>query len=1351
MSNVNFVVKVTGAQAIAQLNQAVATLGLNCVKTGLGAGTMTKTFQTTQTNVAALDAQLRKAVPSLNEVTKATKEHQNALVSTIGSYLRFRIAAGVFMEIQSAVQSATAAMKEYDLQTSRALRATGERGNQRGIAGAELQYGAAVSGRSIKDVGEVNYQLSTFIPDVTTRVSAFNDAMKLLVGTQGDARETTRLLIQLYAQFGDQMSSNLTPAQKLHGISEMIATAFKDANAEVGELAQSLKYLGPTAVAARVPLEQVMGLITALTGEGQRGRVSGTGASAILVNLIKKYNDDLKGVVVGDYVYKFNKIFFTDGPNKGMLDMVSTIKEIADIARHLPTAEADKFITAVGGSNQAIRILGAAESQTAIHNITVEVERMAWAAHQDKGALEALDAQMKTTFDVKAARAWNGVINEVTAEFSTLLAKVLGVKDGLDGLNAAFARLSKQRLDTQLQQRELMTETPGLHAERISEFATQLRGMRGMRPSPGVITGWGQAAGPNVDFGATVLEIRAMYHDLAQQEASRAAGWRPGGLLGAKEYMQFGPPARAYQIDQDMQQRFQRYENLINTMVAAMRDQGVPLASGGRITQGVLDQFLGKLDAVMRLHPPSSERPDNGAGTLPGFGQMYIDPSDPTANMTWALHHVKTPAALKREAAQRAAAARKALEEQIKAASEVKAKLDEQLREIMEDNDVDIANQLKAITEPWRIATFKLAALKKDQRTIQQMQSGHDVLSQDKAKVGDALIGDAQALRKTMFSYYLDLDPNDPKLDALAKTIDAVDYRSAQQSRDPHRLATMFDAQHKGSVKELQDAREKGKKDTDLPSGETDPYDRIIKRHLEQITLQYQTALGDNELGVGYGMGIDPQAQRRGLLQRNAAATAGRLQSLQALRVFEGGKEDNKLETEIAAAAKELNKFAYELSKLDADEAIKKFSESLSLVEKRTAQSRFELGLQGGRAAGQSEDSYRRQQFGPLQGELQIALRNQQGVIDAYAKRGSQAYTPEEQRAKDDAMQRASNEVSTAVHNLSTAINEEYNRKYDAAHSSIEGSVQGAILDFAHGRKGAGSALGSIANQFFDAALLKTLKPFTDPLVGALSQQLVAVKENTKSVNALTQTMGGTAPNNTATGGTLGGSPGRIGDVGTVIGATAALATIFGATAKGTPSFAPTWDSPIFDPSQTPGRVSGFPGSGAYKAAGGMPTGNFSGKGWGKAGTYLGYGMAAIGAFEAGQQGGPLTGAVSGALAGASFGPIGAAVGGVVGLLGGLFGGHHHTPQQDQRDKNPGLFNSPSDFVYDAYRYRATGQYPTAGSLGMTGGAFNGGPAVIINHFSDGVKTATTKALANAVSLGVSGQANHTVDIHSPV
>jgi hypothetical protein len=172
---------------------------------------------------------------------------------------------------------------------------------------------------------------------------------------------------------------------------------------------------------------------------------------------------------------------------------------------------------------------------------------------------------------------------------------------------------------------------------------------------------------------------------------------------------------------------------------------------------------------------------------------------------------------------------------------------------------------------------------------------------------------------------------------------------------------------------------------------------------------------------------------------------------------------------------------------------------------------------------------------------------------------------------------------------------------------------------------------------------------------------------------------------------------------------------------------------------------------GAASGAGGTVTGAGGGrKGLlpGKGDRYLTEALAGYSVFASGQAQGSNLGSVLGAAlaGGAIAGPIGALVGGGLNLLGGLFHQKARDPLAEDKSFNPAIYNAPSDYEYNAYRYRATGKLPDNIGLRTSLTA-----APVVNVYLDQVKTAVRTEVGQQLSLSRAAQTNVFLDMHGPV
>lgn len=175
-------------------------------------------------------------------------------------------------------------------------------------------------------------------------------------------------------------------------------------------------------------------------------------------------------------------------------------------------------------------------------------------------------------------------------------------------------------------------------------------------------------------------------------------------------------------------------------------------------------------------------------------------------------------------------------------------------------------------------------------------------------------------------------------------------------------------------------------------------------------------------------------------------------------------------------------------------------------------------------------------------------------------------------------------------------------------------------------------------------------------------------------------------------------------------------------------------------------------------AAGAGSSGKSGVKGKGGLGKDIMYGIGAYGILNtAMQSGNPLSGAFGGIIEGGAmtgWNPIGMAVGGAIGLIGGLFGAgaKKKTPQEVASERSPAFYNTPDDFLYAAYRWRATGGMDDSQYMKDLQAKYRpiSETAPVFNVYIDGVKTEVRTEVSRQVSPGSRSNANVFMDYHSP-
>jgi hypothetical protein len=179
-----------------------------------------------------------------------------------------------------------------------------------------------------------------------------------------------------------------------------------------------------------------------------------------------------------------------------------------------------------------------------------------------------------------------------------------------------------------------------------------------------------------------------------------------------------------------------------------------------------------------------------------------------------------------------------------------------------------------------------------------------------------------------------------------------------------------------------------------------------------------------------------------------------------------------------------------------------------------------------------------------------------------------------------------------------------------------------------------------------------------------------------------------------------------------------------------------------------------IPGGSPSSSGGSSGTSRLSTRG--KMPSSLMLGIGAYGIFHSGQQSGnPISGALGGIIGGGAltgWNPIGMAVGGLVGLVGGLFGANKRkqTPEEIASERSPAFYNTPENFIYEAYRWRTTGGMDPATVALMDKYRPISETAPIVNVYVDGVKTAVQVEMGRQTSPGMRSNTTARINYHTP-
>jgi len=368
---------------------------------------------------------------TFNNTTNTTVNNVNnmgrSMSGLLGTMLQYRAVGLVFEGVTKAITGTIDAMREMEKQAARVQRVSP--GGSTPSIRADIAEEAARTGADVKDIGEAYYQLKTQIKDNATAFSALRTSLNLVIGTESDARDTTRAMLQVYNQFGDQLGKNVDQSEKMRRAGELLAVMWKGSAAEISEITAALKYLGPIAEAAHVPLEQVAATISALTFEGVRGRMGGTEAGQLISQIIKNFNP-----ATGMISNKGATLQAGLTPSGG-LDLIQTMKNFNEVASHMPVATAQKFSQAISGTQNAWRLFGTVNPEF----LRVIQEKLDDATKSTHGLTTETDKlrQTMTTTAQEFQRAWGGAMTAISnaIDASGLRNFLRDIADGIQRIN----------------------------------------------------------------------------------------------------------------------------------------------------------------------------------------------------------------------------------------------------------------------------------------------------------------------------------------------------------------------------------------------------------------------------------------------------------------------------------------------------------------------------------------------------------------------------------------------------------------------------------------------------------------------------------------------------------------------------------------------------------------------------------------------------------------------------------------------------------------------------------------------------------------------------------------------------
>lgn len=1291
------------ATLIEQVRQRYGALGTSLAQPYNQAATAVQTLNTQLLQVNQTSAQLRTGLTNIGAAANSANGSARGL---LGTFLQYRALSLVFQGIVQGIHQGVEALKEMELQASRTSRVFAEGSDAKPLIRAGIAEEVTRTGASIKDTGEAYYQLGTFLKDDAQRFSALQTAMNLVVGTQADARDTSRAMIQIYEQFGDQLDKTTTKAETMRRIGELLAITYRDAAAEMSEITNALKYLGPIAEAAKIPLAQVTGVITALTAEGHRGRMAGTEVAQFISQLVKNYNAELGGIQKGDLVYHFKLVRDKD---TGGVDLEKTLQSVIQMAKTLPEAEAEKFLRTIGGTQNAFRFLGTQGDQTLtlIHD---EIEKANSALKGQTNEAEKLRIQMTTTAQ-EFQRVWLGAISAIsnmidasglkkflhdTADQMERLRQIdLGIQQGhsvesrITTGQGAFPGSLNARQQQLLQQRAILSgiyETGqdfygrdfSQNNKRYPEFRDRLKDIIDAPAAAAVAAPFVKNTDKlgifyDVNFPAIKAEMEKLDASLKSlRTVTSPAATGRGVKLSPDQIADYARKAG-----------FSEQQIPMAVAIALAESSGDPrqisrnndrFHTKDRGLFQINDLWHNEVTDAQAFDPLQNAKAAYGislGGTnwnqwttfKTGAFRKYLNAT--TSGKGPAI--TKSPEAIeqeRREMERERQKLEKARQEALKAAAD--------------DANTDFEILLNSVgshdkrTIQAAVEAYRTAYAAADKNTRKRMAAGQEgpiyelthfkQVKQEKDTAEQKRLEELKRAAGFARNQYdlteRQLGASDPNTIFAAEIAQAKAVLAETDPVQKQRLRTRLE----GPAVEAQKAAQ-----------------QAMREAQKSAVSGIEDALNTNLRDIG-------RSERPSLIYGDADTRRQQVLTSSITQITDAIDKLNSIDKPTEETTRQIADMGEKLK--DAQSALQDFKDSLQsksldkLISDISNKYSLALDQIEAKIPLSTERDQTERERAILAARAAATQRYSSNINDFASTLNFFGLNPDKvKKLQEDAdIARRKDQSALTRFDTQKAID-----KYNSVADEVRNATNGGVKNFLTGKGTVADAAKGIGDTVVNSVLDEQIKKWTDPFVATMSSQILAVEGNTDALRILTGAMNGYKQ---------------------------------GATAN-----APD------DPSSNQAKSKALARRDSSKLN-----------------TTLAQGFAGYSLFASGQQQGSTLGSVLGGAATgfALGGPVGAAVGGALNLIGGLF--HHKSEQQLNKERNPALYNAPSDFEYYAYRYRVTGTLPTQAEAGRFQTA-----APTVNVYVDGVKTAVKTELGTQTQLGRVAQTNAYYDTRRPI
>jgi len=209
------------------------------------------------------------------------------------------------------------------------------------------------TGASWEQVGETLYQLGSAGLSAEESLGALNGTLSLLIGTEGDARETTKAVAGIYNNYGESLTNLSTKQEKFQYIIDLMAQTWKNYQVEISEYTDGMKMASTMANIAGISLQQLDAVLAVSNQHMIKAGRAGRSFQNVLARLSQQPFQFKKIFNLDDTIFdpsmdvgsQFNRIF--GELHKRMKDGTLSALELGDAFKTMGLRGAPEFAVIV--------------------------------------------------------------------------------------------------------------------------------------------------------------------------------------------------------------------------------------------------------------------------------------------------------------------------------------------------------------------------------------------------------------------------------------------------------------------------------------------------------------------------------------------------------------------------------------------------------------------------------------------------------------------------------------------------------------------------------------------------------------------------------------------------------------------------------------------------------------------------------------------------------------------------------------------------------------------------------------------------------------------------------------------